>query len=130
MYTVPNNSLFYYHSGYLKTPNIKWHQLNRPQNNHAWTLTMVKIKFNKRVKVNQNKMADQMLRIISCIGIFLFSDRRNRKWEEVRGFSNGMEVWMWHSSTGIKKNNSQIKAQVLLLLKEVVQDVLPDKVRI
>lgn len=71
-----------------------------------------------------------MLRFISCIGIFLFSDRGNRKWEEVRGFSKGMEVWMWHFRTGIKRKNSQIKAQVLLLLKEVVQDVLPDKVRI
>lgn len=30
----------------------------------------------------------------------------------------------------IKQNNSHVEAQVLLLLKEVVQDVLPDKVRI
>lgn len=73
-------------------------------------------------------MGNENLRYISCIVIFLFSDRRNRKWEKVRGFSKRMEVWMWHSRTGIKRKNSQIKAQALLLLKEVVQDVLPDKV--
>ncbi len=36
-----------------------------------------------------------MLRFISCIGIFLFSDRGNRKWEEVRGFfqrNGGVDV--------------------------------------
>lgn len=32
------------------------------------------------------------------------------------------------SEDQIKWNNSHVKAQVLLLLKEVVQDVLPDKV--
>ena len=32
------------------------------------------------------------------------------------------------SEDRIKQNNSHVKAQVLLLLKEVVQDVLPDKV--
>lgn len=32
------------------------------------------------------------------------------------------------SEDRIKRNNSHVKAQVLLLLKEVVQDVLPDKV--
>lgn len=30
----------------------------------------------------------------------------------------------------LKQNNSHIEAQVLLLLKEVVQDVLSDKVRV
>lgn len=30
----------------------------------------------------------------------------------------------------IKGNNSHVKAQVLLLLEEVVQDVLPDEVRV
>lgn len=32
------------------------------------------------------------------------------------------------SENYIKQNNSHVKAQVLLLLKEVVQDVLPDEV--
>ena len=32
--------------------------------------------------------------------------------------------------TGFKKIHSHVKAQVLLLLKEVVQDVLSDKVRV
>ena len=41
------------------------------------------------------------------------------------GVSRGQHLCVCPQRTG---SNSHIKAQVLLLLKEVVQDVLPDKV--
>lgn len=47
----------------------------------------------------------------------------------VRGGGGGRHLPRRVSSEDhIKRNNSHVKAQVLLLLKEVVQDVLSDKV--
>ena len=51
---------------------------------------------------------------------------RRRNWREEKGGTSRSVS----SEEQIRGNNLHVKAQVLLLLKEVVQDVLPDKVRV
>lgn len=48
--------------------------------------------------------------------------------EDAKPRVEGVTPWCVSPGDKIKRNNSHVKAQVLLLLKEVVQDEFSDKV--